>query len=192
MALALVMALGCGGPAMTVQRVNPNTVVDVGTDWNNNDSNEVARVMISACLSGGWAARFKAEKGRLPVIRLYPVRNRTESHFDSKFFTDALETEIVNSGVARVVRSYDEAQVSRFERADQARHSSDKTVKAQQEETACDFILDGSVSAANQPGEGVEVRAYSATMELSDSENNKVWRKTHQIQKVITRKGSSW
>jgi penicillin-binding protein activator len=192
---ALVLAAGCPppGPSTNVQRINPNAQVDMSGNWNDTDANQVARAMIQDCLSRPWAMNFKAEKGKVPVVRLWPIKNRSSEHINAKFFTKQVEMELINSGLVKVVADLEEAQDNRDERADQAHHASDRTVKAQQQETGSDFVLNGWLITQNDAVDGQEVRAYVTTMELSNSESNeKVWMKVHQIKKVISRAASSW
>ena len=192
---ALVLATGCPppGPSTTVQRINPNAQVDMSGNWNDTDANQVARAMIQDCLSRPWATSFKAEKGKVPVVRLWPIKNRSSEHINSRFFTKQVEMELINSGVVKVVSDLEEAQDNRDERTDQARNASDKTVKAHQQETGSDFVLNGWILTQNDAVDGQEVRAYVTTMELTNSETNeKIWMKVHQIKKVISRAASQW
>jgi hypothetical protein len=149
--------------------------------------------MIQDALSRPWSAKFRQEHGREPVIRLYPIRNRSSEHINWQFFTKQVEMELINSGVVKVVSAWDEAQTQRFERADQARHASDETVKSQGQETGSDFTLNGWIITQNDAAPGQEVRAYVTTMELTNSETNeKVWMKVHRIKKVISRDPGQW
>jgi len=194
-AAAVTLVTGCAtsGPSTTVQRVNPNAAVDLSGNWNDTDANQVARAMIQDCLTRPWATKYKSDKGKEPVVRLWPIKNRSSEHINTKFFTKQVEMEILNSGIAKVVSDLEEAQDNRDERADQARNASDKTVKAQQNETGSDFVLNGWIVTQNDAVDGQQVRAYVITMELSNSESNeKVWMKVHQIKKVVTRAASEW
>ncbi len=186
---------GCGppGPTTTIQRTDSQAQVDLSGNWNDTDANQVAQAMIRDCLTRPWASRFKAEKGRDPVVRLWPIRNRSSEHINSRFFTKQVEMELVNSGVVKVVADIEEASDNTAERADQAIHASDKTAKQQGQETGSDFILNGWILTQNDAVEGQEVRAYVTTMELTNTETNeKVWMKVHPIKKVISRAATQW
>lgn len=194
-ALALVFTTGCppSGPATSVQRTDANAQVDLSGNWNDTDANQVAQAMIRDCLSRPWAAQFKAEKGRNPVVKLYPMKNRSSEHINTKFFTKQVEMEILNSGVVNVVAASDETDEARAEREDQAENASDSTAKQNQQETGTDFILNGWIVQQNDAVSGQEVRAYVTTMELTNAETQqKVWIKVHQIKKVIQRASSQW
>jgi len=191
----VLMAAACppAGPSTQIQRTNAGAQVDLSGNWNDTDANQVAKAMIQDCFSRPWAGKFKAEKGKDPVVRLWPIRNRSSEIINTKFFTKQVEMELVNSGTVKVVASLEEANDNTAERMDQARHASDKTVKAQQNETGSDFIMNGWIVTQNDAAEGQEVRAYVVTMELTNTESNeKVWMKVHQIKKVISRAGSQW
>lgn len=195
--LAIIFVAGCAqqqqGPSTRVTRMNPNQAVDLSGNWNDVDANQVAATMIRDCLSRPWAAQFKQEKGRVPVVRLYPIKNRTAEHINWRFFTKQVEMELLNSGMVKVVADYEEAQDNRFERADQAQHASDKTVKSQGNETGSDFIFNGWIITQNDAVDGQEVRSYITTMEVSNSESNeKVWMKIHPIKKFVQRAASQW
>jgi PBP1b-binding outer membrane lipoprotein LpoB len=186
---------GCGppGPSTTIQRTDAQAQVDLSGNWNDTDANQVAQAMIRDCLTRPWASRFKAEKGRDPVVRLWPIRNRSSEHINTRFFTKQVEMELVNSGVVKVVADIEEASDNTAERADQAIHASDKTAKQQGQETGSDFILNGWILTQNDAVEGQEVRAYVTTMELTNTETNeKVWMKVHPIKKVISRAATQW
>lgn len=191
--LLLAAASGCAATATTVERTDPQAVVDLSGDWNDSDANQVAQAMIHDCLSRPWAERFRAEKGRLPVVRFHPIRNRTADYIDHRFFAKQLETALVDSGRVKVVADPDEALDARAERFDQAEWAHPATAKAHRRETGSDFILNGWILAQDDAVPGQAVRAYLTTMELIDSETNeKVWVGTHPIKKVVTRAAWAW
>ena len=190
-----LMSAACGPPppARTVTRINPDATVDLSGKWNDSDSNRVAKAMMKDCTSRPWAINFKAKNGRAPVIRLHPIKNRSDEHINTKFFTKHVEQEILNSGIAQVAASKEEAWDNRAERADQAEHASDTTVKSQGHETGSDYIMNGWIESSTDSKPGKKVKAYIVTMELSHSKTNiKVWMKVYPIKKVITQSASRW
>ncbi|MCC6748973.1 MAG: penicillin-binding protein activator LpoB [Deltaproteobacteria bacterium] len=193
-AVALTALTGCpSGPSTSVVRTNPNAQVDLSGNWNDTDANQVAAAMIRDCLTRPWTSKFKAEKGRDPVVKLYPIRNRSSEHINTKFYTKQVEMELLNSGAVKVVAALEEAGDARYEKMEQSVHASDETAKQHQKETGTDFLLNGWIVSQNDAVDGQEVRAYVTTMELINAETQeKVWIKVHQIKKVITRQGSQW
>lgn len=193
-ALAM-LGVGCyaEGPATTVQRVDPKAQIDLSGYWNDTDANMVAATMIRDCLSRPWSAKYKADTGRDPVVKLYPIRNRSSEHINTKFFTKQVEQELVNSGIVKVVAASDEAAAARQERVEQAEHASDSTQKQQQQEIGTDFLLNGWIVSQIDQVEGQSVRAYIVSMELINAETQqKVWIKTHQIKKVVNQAEYEW
>ena len=189
----LSAACGPPPPARTVTRVNPNATVDLSGKWNDTDANEVAKVMMRDALQRPWSSQYKAKKGKDPVVRLYPIRNRSDEHINTRFFTKQVEMELINSGMIKVVADREEAWDNRSERADQARHASDKTVKSQGQEIGSDFVLNGWIVSETDAVQGQKVKAFVITMELTNSETNlKVWMKVHRIKKVITQNSAEW
>jgi hypothetical protein len=184
--VALSAALGCVHPA--VQRVDPRSTIDLSGHWNDADANRVADAMVADCLHNGWADRYaSAHPGKLPVVRLYPIRNRSDDHINEQFFTKQVEAALLHSGRVKVVTSFEEAGDNRFERADQGGFASPETQHPEHQETGADFVLNGWVISQNDATEGAEVRAFLATMELSHTTSNeKVWIGTQQIKKLIT------
>lgn len=183
-----VLMAACMSAASRVERVDPNTEVDLSGYWNDTDANMVAKAMIKDCVVRPWSATFKQDKGRQPVVRVYPVRNRSSEHVDYRFFTKQLEQELMNSGVSKIVADRVEAADNRAERDEQAKHASAETKKSHKRETGSDFVLNGWVVTQNDAADGQEVRAYVVTLELSNTETNeKVWMKVHKIKKVVQR-----
>lgn len=193
--LLAMMLAACGpppGPSTTVQRIDPNAAVDMSGEWNDTDANMVARDMIRDCLSRPWAQKYKAENGKDPVVRLYPIKNRSSEHINWRYFTKQVEMELVNSSV-QVVADRTEAWDNRSERADQAKHASDETVKSQGQETGSDFILNGWIITQNDAVDGQELRAYVVTMELVNTKTNvKAWMGLKKIKKVVSRAATQW
>ena len=187
-AVVMIFCLSCGPPppAQTVKRLDPNATTDLSGKWNDGDANEVAKVMIRACLQHPWATNYRADKGKLPVVRLAPLRNRTDEHINTKLFTEHLEQEIINSGMATVVADEEGAEAIRDERADQAQHASDATAKSQGKETGSDFVLNGLITSAVDAAGIRKIKTFQVTLELTNSESNhKVWKKVHRIKKEI-------
>ena len=193
-ALVLSQTTGCiATSGTTIQRVHPDEQIDLSGTWNDTDANQVAAVMIQDCLSRPWSANFRSDNGRSPVVRMYPVRNRTSEHIETKFFTKQVEQELLNSGAVDIVGSLVEASDIRRERADQAHHASADTMKRDRNEIGSDFVLNGWIVEEHDASYGREVKAYVITLELIHSERNKkVWMKTHRIKKDILHADLGW
>lgn len=176
-----------------IRRAHPDEQIDLSGTWNDADANQVAAVMIQDALSRPWSGDFRAREGRVPVIRMYPIRNRTSEHIETKYFTKQVEQELLNSGVVQIVGSLVEATDIRRERGDQAAHASADTMKRDRNEIGSDYILNGWIVEEHDATYGREVKAYVITMELIHAErNHKVWMKTHRIKKDIMTADVGW
>jgi hypothetical protein len=172
-----------------VTRVNPDAQIDLSGRWNDTDANMVAEAMMDECLKNGWADKHAAaHPGQAPVVRLYPIRNRSNDHINDQFFTKRVEAVLLNSGKVKVVATYEESADNRGERFDQEKHASDATKKPDHQETGSDYVLNGWVVSQDDEVEGAAVKAYLVTMELSNTmTNEKVWIGEKRIKKVVQR-----
>lgn len=190
-------ATGCG-PTKRVERTDANSTKggDLSGYWNDIDANLVAEEMMKDCLGRAWASDFQsANGGKKPVVKLMGVLKRTDDrNVNEQYFGKRLERELLNSGRVRVVASWGQDDVNVVERARQATHAGDETVKSQGNETGADFTLQTIVNSQNETdGGGQSVRAYMVNMELISVETNeKVWIGEKQIRKVVNQAGTTW
>ena len=105
-----------------------------------------------------------------------------------------LERELLNSGRVRVVASWGQDNINVVEKARQATHASDDSVKSQGNEQGADFTLQTVVNSQNETdGSGKSGRAYLVNLELVNVETNeKVWIGEKRIRKVVEQSGTSW
>ena len=191
---SLILSSACvASSGSNIRRAHPDEQIDLSGTWNDADANQVAAVMIEDCLSRPWSSNFRASTGQAPVVRMYPIRNRTSEHIETKFFTKQVEEELLNSGVVQLVGSLVESTDIRQERVDQAHHASDDTRKHDRNELGSDYVLNGWIVEEHDATYGREVKAYVITMELIHTErNHKVWMKTHRIKKDIATADLAW
>lgn len=198
LALALpVLITGCG-PKKTVQRTSADSTEggDLSGYWNDTDANLVAKEMISDVMQNAWASDFQAANGgKKPVVKLMGVIKKTDDrNVNTDFFGKQLERQLLNSGRVRVVAAWGQDNVNTIEKARQAEHASDDTVKSQGNETGADFTLQTIVNSQNDTdGGGKSVRAYIVNMELVNVESNeKVWIGEKMIRKIVEQAGAGW
>lgn len=173
-------------PKLTVERTEED--IDLSGEWNDVDSDLVAKAMIEDCMGVPWAEEWSVANGRRPVVRLHAVKNRTDGYIDDRYFTKQLEASLLRSRRVEVVSSLEEAGDARREREDQAQHASDDTIKSQGQEAGSDFILTGSIVTQRDQAGGTEVRAYLTSLELVDvATQKKAWVGQKRIKKRIQR-----
>lgn len=184
LALAALLA-GCA----SVNRVDPNTVTDLSGNWNDTDSRLVAEQMITDCLSRPWLQQAKAAKGgKLPVVIVGTIKNRSNEHIAVTTFTKDLERELINDGSVSFVASKEERTDVRDEREDQQQNSSAETMARMRNETGADFMLIGNIDEIEDSKGGTDAKTYQVNLELVNMESNvKVWIGSKDIKKMVKR-----
>ena len=187
-----IMFIGCG-PSKSVQRVEPNTTIDLSGDWNDTDSRLVAEEMIKDVLGRPWLVQFTGAKNKSPNVIVGTVKNRTSEHISAVTFTKDLERELLNSGRVTFVANKEERSEVRDERADQQENASPETMKKFQQETGADFMLRGDISSIIDQEGGERVKFYQVNLELVNIETNqKVWIGDKKIKKLVSQSGSKF
>lgn len=188
--VALLAVIGCASappPKATPTVARTEEAIDLSGEWNDVDADAVAKALIEDCMSVPWAEEWKTEHGKKPVVRLAPVRNKTDGYIDHRYFTKQLEAALLRSRRVDVVSSVEEAGDMRDERADQMAHASDSSVKSQGNEAGSDFVLNGWILSQNDAAGNKKVRTYLTSLELTQTENNKkAWIGQKRIKKLIT------
>lgn len=182
-----LVAVGCAG---SVKRVETTEIIDLSGRWNDTDSRLVSEEMIKDCLNRPWIQRFiDRHSGRLPVVIVGTVRNRSHEHISVETFTKDLERALINSGEVDLVAAKGEREELREERKEQAKYSSEETAKAFGEELGADFMLKGTINTILDKIAGKAVMFYQVNLELMDLESNrKVWIGDKKIKKLIKRR----
>ena len=186
--LGFMMAACASGPV--VKRKEVDETIDLSGRWNDTDSRMVAEEMIKDSLGRPWMARFSQKHGgKVPVVIVGTVRNRSHEHINTQIFTKNLERELINSGLVDFVASKSERKELREEKKDQASgYTSTKTTKSLTEEIGADFMLQGSINSIKDSIKGKYVILYQVNLELIEIETNrKVWIGEKQIKKLVKR-----
>ncbi|MBC2712212.1 MAG: penicillin-binding protein activator LpoB [Desulfosarcina sp.] len=185
LAVGLLVA-GCA--SVKVDRMGVDETVDLSGRWNDTDSRLVSEEMISDVLSRPWIDRFRAGRGKDPVVIVGSVRNRSDEHINTRTFVKDLERALINSGEVEFVASSVEREEIREERKDQAAHASEATAKEEGEEAGADFMLQGAINTISDRIEGKEVKYYQVNLELIDIQSHrKVWIGEKKIKKLVKR-----
>ena len=187
MALAVGLILtGCA--SVKVDRIEVDETVDLSGRWNDTDSRLVSKEMINDVLSRTWIDRYRAGKGKDPVVIVGSVRNRSDEHINTQTFVKDLERALINSGEVEFVASSGQRGEVREERKDQAANASEATAKAEGEELGADFMLQGSINSISDRIEGKEVKYYQVNLELIDIQSQrKAWIGEKKIKKIVKR-----
>lgn len=183
---ATVVVPGCG---RKVTVVNPDTSIHLSGRWNDNDSKAVSEEMVNKIMrADAWITNFRDRAGRVPIVRVAQVVNRSEEEIATGIFTTDLENALINSGRVRVVTSRSEAELSRAERTDIAANSAGDNVPKQQKELAPDFLLQGAIRIQHDSDSSQQVKFYQVDLYLADTTTNeKVWIGSTERKKVVER-----
>ncbi|GIX08105.1 MAG: hypothetical protein KatS3mg115_2508 [Candidatus Poribacteria bacterium] len=183
--LTLILLWSCGGK--TVERVDPNTVIDLSGRWNDADSRFVAEEMIREILNHPWIVEHMQQTGgRRPVVIVGAIRNRSMEHIPVATFVRDIERALINSGRVSVVASAEERGEIRAEREDQRINASLETIKRMGRELGADYMLTGEISTIEDREGGRQVRFYQVDLVLTNIETNeKVWLGQKKIKKYI-------
>jgi penicillin-binding protein activator len=182
----VVMLMLAGCQTRTVSRIDPGQAVDLSGRWNDTDSRLVAEEMIRDVLSRPWLPRFETRSGRVPVVIVGDVRNRSHEHIDAETFIRNMEREFVNSGTVRVVQGAEFREQIRQERADQQEFASPETVARWRREIGADYMLTGTMNSIVDQHRRDKIIYYQINLELTDMETNeKVWIGEKQIKKAV-------
>jgi uncharacterized protein (TIGR02722 family) len=190
-AVGLALAAGCGG-GTHVERMDPNTTVDLSGNWNDTDSRLVAEEMIADCLGSPWLAKFNREAGKPPTVIAGSIRNKSLEHIAVATFLKDIERALVNSGEVQVVASAEERGEVREERADQRVNASPETLKRMGMEVGADFMLLGEINQIDDQEGGQTVKYYQTDLTLVNIETNvKAWVGQKKIKKLVSRSSYS-
>jgi PBP1b-binding outer membrane lipoprotein LpoB len=197
--LSITLALGACAPNKKVTRTEAGSTEggDLSGYWNDIDAEQTATAMVQQCLNESpWVSNHQEQHtGNKPIVKLMGVIKRTDDrNVNEKFFAKQLERSLLNSGRVRVVAAYEQQDINVAERARQAVHAGDETVKSQGNEVGSDYTLQTWVNSQNESdGGGKSVRAYLINMELVNVETNeKVWIGEKKIRKVVDQAGTTW
>lgn len=187
--VACGLVAGCGSTPK-VTRIDVDQVVDLSGYWNDSDARLVAQEMIADVLARAWRDDFIKSSGRNPVVIMGHISNRTSEHINTMVFTKSLEKELLNSGKVSFVASPEERKQTRDEREDQKSGQTDPaTMAAWGKEHGADYMLIGSLNAANDEVKGKKVMFYQVNLELVDlSTNVKVWIGQKEVKKTVERR----
>jgi hypothetical protein len=171
-------APAAGPPAATAQPTSSEATLA----WTGADREQAARAVAASLVGKAWLAQFTRDRGRKPVIRFYPIRQRCEARpeIDLRQLAKQIELALVESGKVRLVASPAEADKLRWQRQQEALHGSDETVKGQGREVGADLVLSGTFGCTLARG----AATYKLTMELHNvTSMARVWNKDHTVEK---------
>lgn len=176
-----------------VERVSPDTQVDLSGYWNDTDVRIVANELIESCLESKAITQFSSNhKGKKPVVIVGSFKNMSDEHIDTVILTKKLEAALINSGKIDFVSAASERAEIRQERLEQQDNASEETAKALRNETGADYMLQGSIRTIVDSDSKKTTRTYFINAELIDIETTKkLWMDTNSTIKKIIKRSST-
>jgi uncharacterized protein (TIGR02722 family) len=192
-AAGMTMAVAsCGPTRRDVERVDPETKVDLDYRFNDNDARQVWQGMSNDSTFRGWIGRWQQERGgNRPIMIVGPIKNNTQDYINMNLFTRNFEREMLNTGNVRVVSMRDQRGDLRDERLQGQEWNSPETRKLMKNELGADLMLMGDVNdVVERSLDNRQVsKYYQVNLELTNIETNeKVWIGSVEIKKVATLK----
>jgi uncharacterized protein (TIGR02722 family) len=184
--LVPIVFAGCGGKSVT--RIESDTTVDLSGQWNDTDSRLVSEEMVRDCLNQAWLRRHMTEEGKVPVVIVGVVRNKSMEHIPVETFIKDIERAFINSGEVTVVADAGERMDIRAEREAMQGNVTSETLKRFGREVGADFVMSGVINQIKDTEGGEEISFYQTDLELINVESNvKVWIGQKKIKKYIAR-----
>ena len=189
---ATVLLLCSCTSAPKVDRVSPDSMVDLSGRWNDTDVRLVCESLVKDCLADARVAQFieqyaSQHGGKLPACLVGSFRNESSDRIDTSIISINMETAIVNSGKFEFVAGGDTRQEIRGERQDQLVYASEATAAALGYETGAVLILTGTVRSIVDRAGNTTVRSYFVNAEMTNVQTNvRLWMgNNNEIKKVI-------
>ncbi len=192
-AAGIAMAVvSCGPTRREVERVDPETRVDLDYRFNDTDARQVWQGMVNDATFRNWIGRWQQEQGgNRPIMIVGPIKNNTQDYINMNLFTRNFEREMLNGGNVRVVSMRDQRGDLRDERLQGQEWNSPETRKLMKNELGADLMLMGDVNdVVERSLDNRQVsKYYQVNLELTNIETNeKVWIGSVEIKKVATLK----
>lgn len=196
---------GCSS-SPTVSYANPNSVDTTTIDFGSTDLQSITTKMVDQMLSSPALAQLnrahessgvfdkKMVQPKPPVLFISSIDNRTDEHIDTKNITDAISTQLINSGKFRFI---DMSQVNQVKKQLHYQQASDMvnpdTAVKVGRQIGAHFMLYGAISSIRQRNSSLESLYYQVTLKLLNIQSNIiVWQGQKDIRKTAKRKTFGW
>jgi hypothetical protein len=186
MAAAVVTLSACAGQRAFTQGTytDPEEIVMLDDDWNQNDMQLVAKKIVSSLQS--WKTRDELDS---PVIILQTPRNRTTEHIDLQALYDHIKTALINSGQFTFLDKDARQEIAKEYEYQGSGYVDANEAKGPGQQRAAEFLLGVEITSTVQQVGRDKVVYYKATFELTDiSTTVIVWTDHKEITKAFTKK----
>lgn len=185
--VAMLSLVGCAQAPSTVYRVEPEQEINLSGRWNDTDSQMVSEEMIATCINASWAAEFINETGKLPVLLVGTIYNKTDEHISSDVFISDLERAFIESQQAKIIQggaALDEIRELRQSQLSFAEPDTRRFLR----ELGANFVMQGKINKIADTDANRELYFYQVDLELIDIETvEKVWIGQKKLKKYVER-----
>ncbi len=191
--LAVVLS-ACTGPRAFTRGTyeDPNEIEMLSDRFNENDLQLIAKRMVNS-LAGSPRFSQAPQNGRLPVVVVARLKNKTSEHIDMVSLADKIQTGLAQTGrfalldkAARedIAEEY-EYQQSGYVRPDEA--------KGPGEQVSADFLMTGELSSIVQQVGNDKLVYYKMTVKLNNVRTGVMeWTDEKEIRKKFEKRSVSW
>ena len=191
--LAVVLS-ACTGPRAFTRGTyeDPNEIEMLSDRFNENDLQLIAKRMVNS-LAGSPRFSQAPPNGRLPVVVVARLKNKTSEHIDMVSLADKIQTGLAQTGrfalldkAARedIAEEY-EYQQSGYVRPDEA--------KGPGEQVSADFLMTGELSSIVQQVGNDKLVYYKMTVKLNNVRTGVMeWTDEKEIRKKFEKRSVSW
>lgn len=172
MVVFVMLFASCASTSVKRYSADDN-VKDLSGYWNDNDVNQVCTTLIDSCIKSKRVAEFEKKYNRTPIVIIGTIKNKSVERIDTSILSKRFQNAIINDGTLEFVADANQREELRAEKYDQAENAYE-TAKSIGNETAADFMLQGSVTTIVDTAGREQVRTYQVDMQLIDLETNKI------------------
>lgn len=188
-ALAFCLFASCTS-TKPVARISVDKQKDYSGNWNGNDIRIVCESIIDDCINSPLIQRFAKKNGHFPYVKLGSIMNLSDEYIDTTIIATTFRNAIINSGELKFVASDSEVVSLRNEQLNQADHAAFGTEAQVGNETAADFMLQGTIKTVIDQNKDTMQKTYYVDVQLYDVESTEVvWTSENaDIVKVLNKK----
>lgn len=188
--MGVCLLLGACGSTSSVKRISAEKQRDLSGNWNDRDIRLVCEKLIAECIDSGSFNQFVRKNGRQPFVKLGTILNLSDEYIDTTIIANKFRNAIINSGELKFVANDGEVTALRKEQLNQADHVKVGTEAQVGNETAADFMLQGTVkTVVDQNGKTVQKTYYVDVQLFSVESSEIVWSaENSDIVKLLDRK----
>ncbi|MCL1857024.1 MAG: penicillin-binding protein activator LpoB [Kiritimatiellaeota bacterium] len=180
---AVALMGGCATAPTRITAGGTQAITSMGVDLA--DFRATAGAMVGQLLVNPAITRFEAENGRLPVIDVGRVVNKSDMNIDISQITGRINEDLLNSGQVELVANDAGARNA------SALDNFENDVKNATEDRA-DFYLEGEILFLAARNGSLREKTYSFMMRLNNRSRRTVWQRTEDVAKQGTRSNVSW